>query len=161
MKKRLALTKDGKLTYCTSSEENIGKGRCNHVDHQKNDESQEDFCKRITDMKNDEKKIHNLKDEDRIKLIKSKDINDQYLDILVHDEDLDVRPSVADYGRDKDLDVLLNDKDWHVRASVAKCGRDKDLNILVNDRNYDVRVAVAEYNRNKNLDILANYEEDI
>lgn len=33
MNKILALNKEGKLTYCTSSPENIGKGRCNHVDH--------------------------------------------------------------------------------------------------------------------------------
>lgn len=35
MTKRLALTKDGKITYCTASEENIVKGRCNHIAHQK------------------------------------------------------------------------------------------------------------------------------
>lgn len=33
--KVLALTKDGKLTYCTASEENRGKGHCNHLNHQK------------------------------------------------------------------------------------------------------------------------------
>lgn len=44
--KRLAVTTDGKLTYCTASEENIGKGRCNHVYHQNDGESQEDFMKR-------------------------------------------------------------------------------------------------------------------
>lgn len=32
-KKRLALTEDGVMTYCTASEENMGKGRCNHVLH--------------------------------------------------------------------------------------------------------------------------------
>lgn len=31
--KRLVLTQDGIMTYCTASEENIGKGRCNHVLH--------------------------------------------------------------------------------------------------------------------------------
>ena len=33
--KRLAITKDGRLTYCTASEENIGKSRCDHIAHQK------------------------------------------------------------------------------------------------------------------------------
>ena len=45
MTKRLALTTDGKITYCTASEDNIGKGRCNHVAHQKDGESNEDFIK--------------------------------------------------------------------------------------------------------------------
>lgn len=35
MAKRLALTVDGNITYCTATDENIGKGRCNHVAHQK------------------------------------------------------------------------------------------------------------------------------
>ena len=47
MDKRLALTKDGQLTYCTATEENIGKGRCNHIMHQKIGESNEQFLKRI------------------------------------------------------------------------------------------------------------------
>lgn len=46
--KRLALTKDGKLTYCTSDTENIGKGRCNHVAHQLPTESKEDFINRLS-----------------------------------------------------------------------------------------------------------------
>lgn len=47
--KRLALTKDGKLTYCTASDENIGKGRCNHVAHQKAGEINDNFLKRISE----------------------------------------------------------------------------------------------------------------
>lgn len=46
--KRLALTKDGKLTFCTSDPENIGKGRCNHVAHQLPSESKEDFLNRAS-----------------------------------------------------------------------------------------------------------------
>lgn len=52
MKKKLALTKDGKLTYCTSSEENIGKGRCNHIAHQKENESNNDFLERCYNYNN-------------------------------------------------------------------------------------------------------------
>lgn len=54
MNKRLALTKDGRLTYCTASEENIGKGRCNHISHQKPGESQDDFLNRINKIINNE-----------------------------------------------------------------------------------------------------------
>lgn len=35
MTKRLAMTADGKLTYCSASEENVGKGRCNHIGHER------------------------------------------------------------------------------------------------------------------------------
>lgn len=47
MQKRLAVTEDGQLSFCTSSEENVGKGRCNHVDHQKDGESNEEFSERV------------------------------------------------------------------------------------------------------------------
>ncbi|MGM0197286.1 BRCT domain-containing protein [Enterococcus sp. AZ180] len=53
--KRLALTKDGKMTYCQSSDENVGKGRCNHVDHQKDGESSDSFIARIEESKVEEK----------------------------------------------------------------------------------------------------------
>lgn len=47
MKRILALTKDGRMTYCSASEENRGKGRCNHVAHQNIGESTQDFINRI------------------------------------------------------------------------------------------------------------------
>lgn len=46
--KRLALNADGVLTYCTASEENIGKGRCNHIEHQRSDESTAQFMDRTS-----------------------------------------------------------------------------------------------------------------
>lgn len=45
--KRLALNIDGEMTYCSASEENIGNGRCNHVEHQKSGESNEQFMERV------------------------------------------------------------------------------------------------------------------
>lgn len=47
----LALRADGKLTYCTAPEERRGMGRCNHIAHANKDESQEDFVKRIENLK--------------------------------------------------------------------------------------------------------------
>lgn len=41
------MTTDGKLTYCSAAEENVGKGRCNHVGHARNGESPEYFSKRM------------------------------------------------------------------------------------------------------------------
>ncbi len=51
MTKVLALNKDGRMTYCTCSPEERGKGRCNHVVHQKDGESMEDFTKRCANYK--------------------------------------------------------------------------------------------------------------
>ena len=42
-KRVLALTVDGRLTYCTAPEEMRGKGRCNHIAHQEENQSPEDF----------------------------------------------------------------------------------------------------------------------
>ena len=47
MPKRLALTTDGKMTYCFADDKNIGRGRCNHIGHMKDGESQEHFSKRM------------------------------------------------------------------------------------------------------------------
>jgi hypothetical protein len=56
LEKRLALTVDGHLTYCTASEERIGKGRCNHVTHQRDNESQQQFVERISILEADDVK---------------------------------------------------------------------------------------------------------
>ena len=55
MKGRLALTKDGKLTYCKAKPDNFGKGKCNHVEHMKDEESEDVFISRIesTEKSND------------------------------------------------------------------------------------------------------------
>lgn len=45
--KRLALDKDGNITWCTASDENVGKGRCTHLTHQMKNEGSIAFCKRI------------------------------------------------------------------------------------------------------------------
>lgn len=47
-KRRLAMTSDGRLTYCSAKEENIGKGKCNHIGHQKENESASTFTERVT-----------------------------------------------------------------------------------------------------------------
>ena len=46
MAKILALTNDGRITYCTASEENRGRGRCPHLTHQATNESEEQFVTR-------------------------------------------------------------------------------------------------------------------
>ena len=39
----LAVTVDGRLTYCKASEDQRGKGRCNHLFHKRKDQSPEEF----------------------------------------------------------------------------------------------------------------------
>lgn len=46
--KVLAINVDGKLTYCTAAPEDRGKGRCNHIFHQKDFESDECFIQRLS-----------------------------------------------------------------------------------------------------------------
>lgn len=43
----LALTKDGRITYCTAPEDMRGVGRCNHIAHQKPGQSSSDFISSI------------------------------------------------------------------------------------------------------------------
>lgn len=49
--KVLALNTSGNLTYCTCPPELRGKGRCNHITHQENNETTEEFVKRIESIK--------------------------------------------------------------------------------------------------------------
>ena len=49
MAKVLALTTDGRITYCTAPEDQRGKGRCNHVSHQEKGQSAKDFIREIKD----------------------------------------------------------------------------------------------------------------
>ena len=113
MERCLALTKECKMTYCTASEENIGKGRCNHIARQKNNESVEDFCKRVENRKENDRvsEIKNLATDDKIELIESEDVNDK---------NHSVRAYVTKHGRDKDLDILVNDQNQYVRNTAIK-----------------------------------------
>ncbi|NLZ80352.1 MAG: hypothetical protein GX913_00885, partial [Clostridiales bacterium] len=51
--KVLALTEDGRMTYCTAPEDQRGKGRCNHIMHQKEGQSVVEF---VEEAKNFEEK---------------------------------------------------------------------------------------------------------
>lgn len=44
--KRLALNLDGEITYCSADDEHVGKGRCDHLDHIKHNETSDEFLKR-------------------------------------------------------------------------------------------------------------------
>ena len=71
----LALTVDGEPTMCYASEENRGKGRCNHVGHARPGETVQDFFNRVArDEKKDKNESKRRKQEMEIR--ESKEIND-------------------------------------------------------------------------------------
>ena len=143
--KVLAVTIDGKLTYCT-------KGRCDHIAHQNNNESGEEFVKRVAKdllkqaSDNYKEEILNLNWSEKLEMIN----NHENLDVLVDDDDWHVRKAVAEQGYG--LDRLVNDLDHEVRASVAK--QNYGLDKLVDDEDFFVRKTVAE--QGYGLDKLAN-----
>ena len=47
LKKVLALTKDGRITFCSAPEDQRGKGRCNHIAHQSEGQSSAEFIASI------------------------------------------------------------------------------------------------------------------
>ena len=134
MSRVLALNTDGQLTYCTAPEELRGKGRCNHIFHQNNGESKEDFLKRVSES-------GNLKD---ISIVKeptiSSEVRNELLIKLSKDENTTVRVFAAREGIN--LEELINDESWAVRAKVAQQGYGLDK--LVNDENADVRAIIAQ-----------------
>lgn len=65
--KVLALNEKGNLTWCTCPPELRGRGRCNHVEHQLDNETSQDFIQRI------EKQMNEMED----KTVNSKDFIEQ------------------------------------------------------------------------------------
>ena len=53
--RRLALTRDGQMSFCSSNSENIGKKRCNHIAHQGIHETTNEFMDRTSNYFNIEK----------------------------------------------------------------------------------------------------------
>lgn len=60
MNKVLALTKDGKMSYCSAPPEKRGYGRCNHITHMLSTETPEDFKTRLEYLD-----LENYKEEKR------------------------------------------------------------------------------------------------
>lgn len=161
MTKVLALNNKGQMTYCSASEENRGKGRCNHIAHQKPNESKEEFLERA---EKEMEKLNNEKDLDKeielnVEHISYNDFNEE---IIVHKK---VKGKISD---------LINSKNWKIRMAVAQKGyafeqlsNDEDFNIrryiadqgykldrFVNNPDWLVRYTVAE--RGYGLDQLVN-----
>lgn len=65
---RYGMTRDGRLTVCKAKPEDVGKGSCNHISHQQENESVIEFIERATreikaeKLKNSETEVRNIKD---------------------------------------------------------------------------------------------------
>lgn len=70
MKRRLALTKDGKITWCTAPEDKIGFGRCDHVFYQKINEDNNQFIKRCENNQKYIEEHSKITDNDSIEIFK-------------------------------------------------------------------------------------------
>lgn len=75
--------------------------------------------------------------------------DDKILDILVHDDSVEVVSRVLSHRRDKDLDILVNHPNPIVRSRVAEIGRSQDLDILANDGAFYVVLKVLNHRRKK------------
>lgn len=78
--------------------------------------------------------------------------DDEILDVLVHDDSVEVVSRVLAHRRDKDLDILVNHPDSIVRGRVAEIGRFQDLDILANDEAFYVVLKVLNHHRKKDWD---------
>jgi hypothetical protein len=155
MNKRLALTKDGQLTYCSSDDEHIGKGSCKHVAHQKLGESQQQFMNRINNkcpicgcMNGNHiagcSFYQNEHGENNMKILDETGIDFLYQKYLDGGWPEQTAMRLAKIDQCKmgiNLDQYINDEDETVRQYVAKQGY--HLEILAKDGEPLVRRTVA------------------
>lgn len=78
--------------------------------------------------------------------------DDEILDILAHDDSVEVVSRVLAHRRDKDLDILVMHPDSIVRGRVAEIGRSQDLDILAGDEAFYVVLKVLNHRRKKDWD---------
>lgn len=77
MPKVLAVTEDGDITYCSAPEELRGKGRCNHIAHQRPNESINDFLERADSLvKVEDRDMPENLEELKLKLTSKYGLND-------------------------------------------------------------------------------------
>lgn len=116
MSKRLAMNTEGQLTYCTASEENIGKGRCNHIAHQRPDESPDEFCERANKVL---KERNENKTEIKVKKVERKL---EYFDGSPEDYEVRIKKGILS---ESDI-AALKEKGIEVKSKSSFGGADKD-----------------------------------
>lgn len=126
--KRLALTKDGKLTYCSASEENIGKGRCNHIAHQKAGESMQSFMNRA----NEELYKENVK---KHKPLTDQEMNDIMWNVKGYDG------TTMDVGEEY---FSIESGKWHVKEEYRQGLADRGVDVDALEYNINANVATRD-----------------
>lgn len=130
-----ALNRNGEVTWCTAK--TPGSGNCNHVLHQINGMTENEFQKQVDEYSETmTKKMYSDYGSDRVECAEA----GYGLDILADDKSPAVREAVArnDYKPEK----FVDDPDEFVRAIVAMHG--KHLDKLIKDTSPLVRKAVAK-----------------
>ena len=130
-----ALNRNGEVTWCTAK--TPGSGNCNHVLHQINGMTENEFQKQVDEYSETmTKKMYSDYGSDRVECAEA----GYGLDILADDKSPVVREAVArnDYKPEK----FVDDPDEFVRAVVAMHG--KHLDKLIKDPSPLVRKAVAK-----------------
>lgn len=130
-----ALNRNGEVTWCTAK--TPGSGNCNHVLHQIDGMTENEFQKRVDEYSETmTKKLYSDYGSGRLECAEA----GYGLDILANDKSPAVRAAVARHG--DQLDKLSDDPDEFVRAIVAMHG--KHLDKLIKDTSPLVRKAVAK-----------------
>ena len=104
IKKVLALTVDGQLTFCSATPENRGKGRCNHVGHQEDGQTPAEFLESVKNC------------------VKVEEAADETLTILEQMDKtlLDPRSTTKRLGLRTDLDKEIQDQSESIEHLVSK-----------------------------------------
>lgn len=119
--KTMALNSNGQLTYCTVPPDKRGTGRCNHIDHKKDEESTLQFVKRVEELIMTKEKVESkpvsvptvnskgVKLFNRNSLEEVRKTEDEEFAVQAENDMKDYAKYVLTYERD--INVLKADKD--------------------------------------------------
>lgn len=101
--KRLALNTDGEMTYCSATDENVGKGRCNHIIHQHSGETNLEFTQRAAIAFDQNNSLEDKEYQEGVKYLENRNEHSlktaEYLDLNNH----------GIFSLDTDKDVKISD----------------------------------------------------
>lgn len=158
MEKRLAITADGRMTYCSAAEDLVGKGRCNHIAHQLSKESRENFLNRMSENEvnygkymPDEEYLLEL--EERLKRYIPEDLMNDIQKvtngeswIIAYGYDEEPYQNKGGWGCTEPYPFLTSDG----KSFIEMYKLDKQDVYNINDENF-----VTAFNKNKNLKLEA------
>ena len=125
MSKVLAINVNGDITYCTVPPEMRGKGRCNHIAHQNEGESVEDFIERI----------NTTDPNDKVEVEEAKEISQSEIDDMASQLDAIAGERVTADNLNEVLSRMSPDQ----MAAIAKLGFDAapKFSLPIRDEDYE------------------------